>query len=391
MSDGLIFLLVVGARFAVPLLIPRFPLPAILAALVIDAADQTIFQQYTELDLANYQGYDKALDVYYLTIAYVAAMKNWANPMAFGVARFLWYYRLIGVTAFELTDERWMLLVFANTFEYFFIFYEGVRTRWNPARLGRRGILAAAAAIWIGIKLPQEWWIHIAQLDFTDVVKEDVFGVMPTASWGEGFANRPLVTAALLLGAVGLAAAAWAGARRLPTADWAFSLDATTVNRRLGWTALPRPGEWTEPIRGAATVEKIVLITLVTVIFSQMLPSTEVSAFQTAVAVSILVVADAAIALWRAERELEWRSTFARFLALTVVNVGLLAGYAALATDDDGRFNTAAGLFFAVLLTLIVVLFDRYRRLRSARLFAAGEPDDANPLAAATVTSSPTG
>ena len=103
MSDGLIFLLVVGARFFVPLLIPRFPLPAILAALVIDAADQTIFQQYTELDLENYQGYDKALDIYYLTIAYVAAMKNWAYPKAFGAARFLWYYRLIGVTAFELT------------------------------------------------------------------------------------------------------------------------------------------------------------------------------------------------------------------------------------------------------------------------------------------------
>ena len=49
MSDDLVFLLVVGARFLVPLLIPRFPLPAILAALVIDAADQTIFQAFTDL------------------------------------------------------------------------------------------------------------------------------------------------------------------------------------------------------------------------------------------------------------------------------------------------------------------------------------------------------
>ena len=42
--DTVIFLLVVASRFVVPLAIPRFPLPAIVAALVIDAADQTIFQ-----------------------------------------------------------------------------------------------------------------------------------------------------------------------------------------------------------------------------------------------------------------------------------------------------------------------------------------------------------
>jgi hypothetical protein len=69
-SDTLIFLLVVGARFIIPLFIPRFPLPAVLAALVLDAADQTIFQNHTTLDLAGYQTYDKALDIYYLTIAF---------------------------------------------------------------------------------------------------------------------------------------------------------------------------------------------------------------------------------------------------------------------------------------------------------------------------------
>ncbi|MEL7207668.1 MAG: hypothetical protein AAGK32_05475 [Actinomycetota bacterium] len=101
-GDEAIFVVVVGARFLVPLLIPRFPLPAILAALVIDAADQSIFQQFTDLDLTGYQGYDKALDVYYLTIAYLSTMRNWFDPLAFRTAQFLWYYRLIGVMAFEV-------------------------------------------------------------------------------------------------------------------------------------------------------------------------------------------------------------------------------------------------------------------------------------------------
>lgn len=82
MSDEMIFLLVVGARLGIPLLIFRFPLPAIVAALVLDAADQTIFQNNTDLDLTNYQGYDKALDIYYLSIAYLSTFRNWADPFA---------------------------------------------------------------------------------------------------------------------------------------------------------------------------------------------------------------------------------------------------------------------------------------------------------------------
>ena len=64
-----------------------------------------------------------------------------------------------------------MLLLFPNTFEYFFLFYEGVRTRWNPKRLSVAAVIAAAFAIWVFIKVPQEYWIHVAQLDFTDYLQ----------------------------------------------------------------------------------------------------------------------------------------------------------------------------------------------------------------------------
>jgi hypothetical protein len=165
--DGLIFAAVVLARVAVPLAILRFPLPAMLAALVIDGVDQTIFQTFTNLDLSGYQSYDKALDVYYLSIAYIATLRNWTSLSAFGVGYFLYYYRLVGVVLFELTQLRWVLFVFPNTFEYFFDFYEAVRTRWDPRRMSRGLLIGAAAFIWIFIKLPQEWWIHVAQLDMT--------------------------------------------------------------------------------------------------------------------------------------------------------------------------------------------------------------------------------
>ena len=43
--------------------------------------------------------------------------------------------------------------------------YEAVRTRWSPLRFAFRWWVTAAALIWIFVKLPQEYWIHIAQLD----------------------------------------------------------------------------------------------------------------------------------------------------------------------------------------------------------------------------------
>ena len=189
-TDQLIFLVVVGLRFGIPLLIPKFPLPAILVCLVLDAADQTIFQKYTDLNLDGYQGYDKALDIFYLAIAYLSTVRNWFDPIAFGAARFLWYYRLIGVVLFELLDNRAILLIFPNTFEYFFIAYEAIRCMWDPSRLRKRQVYLTVAFIWIFIKLPQEWWLHIAQNDFTDFMKVDVFGTTPETSWSTALSQN---------------------------------------------------------------------------------------------------------------------------------------------------------------------------------------------------------
>ena len=43
-TDLLVFGAVLTARLLVPLAIPRFPLPAVLTALILDGVDQTIFQ-----------------------------------------------------------------------------------------------------------------------------------------------------------------------------------------------------------------------------------------------------------------------------------------------------------------------------------------------------------
>ena len=224
-TDTLVVVAILAVRLIVPLFIPRFPLPAILICLVVDAADQTILQKATDFNLDRYQSFDKALDIYYLAVAYLTVFRNWTNGFGIIVAAFLWYYRLVGVLLFEILGYRWLLLVFPNTFEYFFIAYCVIQTRWNPLRVTNRGMIGLAAFIWIFIKLPQEWWIHVAQLDFTDFMKETVFGVDADSSWSDAFSNRPGVLLAIVAVIVGLAVAGWLLRKRLPTADWSFGLD----------------------------------------------------------------------------------------------------------------------------------------------------------------------
>src|SRR3954452_20016026 len=104
MDVQIVFWGVVLARFVLPLFIPVYPLPAIIACLVLDGVDQTIFQLFG-YDPPNYQSYDKAMDIFYLSLAYLAAMRNWDNLHAFAIARFLFYYRLFGAFLFEMTHE----------------------------------------------------------------------------------------------------------------------------------------------------------------------------------------------------------------------------------------------------------------------------------------------
>ena len=368
-SDLLIFGVVLALRLLVPLGIPRYPLPAILVAFLIDGLDQTIFQQFTTLNLDFYQGYDKALDIYYLTLAYLSTLRNWAHRYAFKVDRFLLYYRLVGVVLFELTQLRPILLIFPNTFEYFFDFYEGVRLRWNPLRMSKRFVLGAAAFIWIVIKLPQEYIIHVAQVDTTDWIKNTIFGVAASASWGEALANRPLVTAALAAAVVALVIGVrWLARHRFPPPDhfWRLAADpipAELTARSDRLAADPGPFRLTDP----ALLEKIALVSLVTIIFAQVLPDVQASPLTVAAGVAFVITANTVLSTWLARRGLARTITLGHFAALAVVNAGLIVLYALLLPGANGSLSLGSTLFFALLLTLIVSLYDRFRPIHLAR------------------------
>ena len=361
-ADLAVFLFVVALRLGIPLLILRYPLPAIVASLVIDAADQTIFQQFTDLNLDSYQSYDKSLDVYYLAIAFIATMRNWRHPVAVTVAFGLWYYRLVGVTLFELTEWRPLLLIFPNTFEYFFIAIACVRIGWDSARLSARNVITTAAAIWIVIKLPQEYWIHVAQRDVTDTLKEGFLGVDPSSSWGDAFANRPLVAAAMFAVVALAVVAAVVIWRRLPERDYPVTFASDKARTSMSpEPSLSGPPRWHDGL-----VEKIVLVGLIFVIFSKSIPNAAPSVIEILVGVAVLVAAHAAVHAFVVGRSGEWRSVGTAFLGSLAINTGIWALAAWLLPSDDDGSSRIATAFFLFLITLIVSLFDRYRPRRPA-------------------------
>jgi hypothetical protein len=353
---AVIFAAVVGARFLTPLFIPRFPLPAIVACLILDGVDQTIFQAFG-YDPPQYQGYDKAMDVYYLAVAYLSTMRNWTSRPAVAVGRFLYFYRLVGVVAFELTDWRPLLLIFPNTFEYFFIAYEVVRLRWNPDRVGLRSWIIIAAAIWIFVKLPQEWWIHIAQLDVTDTMKAYAW-ILPT----------------LIVVLAAAAVVFWFVVRpRLPAVDHPWRPAADPLPEHIDEAA--ERDRWVASnsrLRSTGTLEKVALMGLLWVIYAQVLPGVTASTIELFLGVAVFVVLNAAvsIAVGRGGRGLE--SAVAAFGARVVLNVVLvLLASLLLGAGDLHRGNA---IFFVLLLSLITLLDDRYRPVYEARLATARPP-----------------
>lgn len=350
---AVLFGAVLLVRFLLPLLIFRYPLPAVIGCLVVDAADQTIFQTFG-YDPPFYQSYDKAMDVFYLAIAYVSILRNWASVAAAGVARFLFYWRQVGVALFELFGMSWILLVFPNTFEYFFIATEGAASRWSLRRVRLRTWILLAAFIWIVIKLPQEWWIHIAKLDFTEAVAN--------TSW-----FGPLVIVGLVL----LALVAWFVVRpRLAPADHPFVLRAPalpaamcTAQQRRHWLA--EHGQ----VWSAATLDKAVLIGLLGVIFGSVLPTVDARPVELLLWSAVLVVANAALALRRI-RGGYISSTIAGALAFRLlINVPIAVVSSIVAS---GAATIGDALFLAVLFSVIITAYDIHRPVYEWRMRNAG-------------------
>ena len=156
-------------------------------------------------------------------------------------------------------------------------------------------LIGAAAFIWIFIKLPQEWWIHVARLDMTDFLKEEVFGV-PAESRRRS--RRWLRTPRWCwwLGSWRCSPPWWWLPRRLPPADRPFTLDADAQQPAVDPVEFAGDATaWQKASSIAKLVEKIVLVALMSVIFAQMLPGEEESPLGVAIGVGLVILVNTAV------------------------------------------------------------------------------------------------
>lgn len=102
---------------ALPVL--RWPLAGGLLALAVDQSDLFMMNLIDLGGVRDYQTFDKYLDQAYLFTFLVVALR-WQGP-ARSVSVFLYLYRMVGFVVFELTQERDVLLLFPNFFEYWFL------------------------------------------------------------------------------------------------------------------------------------------------------------------------------------------------------------------------------------------------------------------------------
>lgn len=175
MSEG--ELIVIALRLLVPLLIFRWNLVGGVAAMLLDGADVIIIELIGLGGFGDhYAQLDKALDSYYYLIEVVVALR-WTGAWARWTAVALFAYRMVGAVLFELAGARWVLFVFPNLFEHWWIYVVAVERFW-PRLYPRSG---RGTAIALGLllipKMGQEYLLHVVEAEPWDWFKSHVVDI----------------------------------------------------------------------------------------------------------------------------------------------------------------------------------------------------------------------
>ena len=218
------------------------------------------------------------------------------------------------------------------------------------------------------IKLPQEYWIHVAKLDITDLIADHPWIAVPVAVVGG---------AAI---AAGLVFVYRRFVPRVPRPDhgWRIAADPIPAEvddaaKRDAWIAAHRKVfDW-------KTLEKVILIGFICVIFAQIVPDIDATNFEILVGTAILITIDSFLGLRTARRSRGVTSIVKAFVLLALANGAVV--FVGELIDEDQELEVGNLLFFVLLLTLIVTLYDRYQPFHGVRFSGpAARPPNADRL-----------
>jgi hypothetical protein len=187
--------------------------------------------------------------------------------------------------------------------------------------------------------------------------------------------TRPalVVVATVLFTLIAVAALRWLRPR-LPPPDHPPALAADSPLERFSEEQVRQAiRTWSFRVFDRDLLEKAVLVGLITVIFSQIIPGAETRALPIAIGVAIVTIVNTVLSHWLARRGYGLPDTILEFVLIAAVNLFVILTYDSLSA---GRDDLASSLFFVLLLTLIITLFDRFQVIHLVRFPRKGEVEE---------------
>jgi hypothetical protein len=118
---------------------------------------------------------------------------------------------------------------------------------------------------------------------------------------------------------------------------------------------------------GWSFVEKVILTTMIAMIFANILPAIQVGAGSLILGTIVVIAVNTLISEWLYERHVTMRTLRVLYVLMVVANLGTVLIFYSLLGSSETKIRFGNTAFFVALLTLIVVLFDRYRQVSRLR------------------------
>ncbi len=171
---------VIAVRLLAALPVLRYPFEGFIVALEVDKWDWYWLAAGSQSDASQiaYQEWDKVLDLVVLAMGLLAS-RVWGDGMVRRLLAGTFVLRVVGVVAFLLTGQGWLLVVFPNVFENLFLMYVVFRLVSERELMldGRRSVLLITLAALLP-KLVEEYFLHMLNRrpwDWVDLPMPDAF------------------------------------------------------------------------------------------------------------------------------------------------------------------------------------------------------------------------
>jgi hypothetical protein len=170
-------LVIIGIRLVTAPLVLIWPVGGVIINIVADALDRPIAQHFGWGLFGNghYQYIDKILDTWYLFFLFLVLCR-WSDPLARRTGKILFFWRLAGVAAFEITGWRYVLVFAPNIIENFYILWTVILKWFSPFRLSTKRLVVILLVVGVP-KIFQEISMHWVYPDIAirDVLRYHVF------------------------------------------------------------------------------------------------------------------------------------------------------------------------------------------------------------------------